>query len=186
MLGGGGILKDEGQAVPRQLLLTALPARLAGRQVRLLAVGVGPLYTRRGRWMVAEAARLPQVRTVRDAASQRALNQLGVREVEVGADPLFSLPLILPARACPASGPSSSASGPGLTRRASPRLAYLEWHGFADAAEQVHEAFADGRLRSTPDELASWRAHHARAPHPFICGPEVWGPGRTTPGPGPG
>jgi hypothetical protein len=45
--------------------------------------------------------------------------------------------------------------------------------------------FADGRLPGTLDDLVTWRAVHAPPPRPFICGPEVWGPGRTTPGPGP-
>lgn len=58
---------------------------------------------------------------------------------------------------------------------------YLAWHGFADATQQVEAAFADGRLPSTSEDLPDWRAHHARAPRPFICGPEVWGPGRMTP-----
>ena len=46
-------------------------------------------------------------------------------------------------------------------------------------------AFEDGRLPADADSLPDWRASHAPGPRPFICGPEVWGPGRTTPGPGP-
>jgi 2-hydroxy-3-keto-5-methylthiopentenyl-1-phosphate phosphatase len=62
---------------------------------------------------------------------------------------------------------------------------YHEWRGFADLNAQVVAMFADGRLPASIDELAAWRAHHAPPPRPFICGPEVWGPGRVTPGPGP-
>lgn len=62
---------------------------------------------------------------------------------------------------------------------------YLEWTDFADVARQVDLAFHDGRLPATPEDLARWRATYSPAPRPFICGPEVWGPGRTTPGPGP-
>jgi 2-hydroxy-3-keto-5-methylthiopentenyl-1-phosphate phosphatase len=63
---------------------------------------------------------------------------------------------------------------------------YHAWQGFDDVAAQVERAFVEGRLPSSADDLPDWRAHWARPPGPFICGPEVWGPGRTTPGPGPG
>lgn len=63
---------------------------------------------------------------------------------------------------------------------------FSAWHRFDDVTAEVERAFGDGRLPPTPDELPRWRAEHARAPRPFICGPEVWGHGRTRPGPGPG
>jgi polysaccharide pyruvyl transferase CsaB len=91
VLGGGGILKDEGLRLPLELLVTALVARLAGTSVSLLSVGVGPFYTRVGRWMTSVVARLARVRTVRDDASAQALAELGVYGVEVAADPIFSL-----------------------------------------------------------------------------------------------
>ena len=90
VLGGGGILKDEGLRLPLELLITAVTARIAGRPVALLAVGAGPFYTRFGRWMIRAIARLATVRTVRDLASARALAALGVSHVEVVADPVFS------------------------------------------------------------------------------------------------
>ena len=62
---------------------------------------------------------------------------------------------------------------------------YLEWDRFVEVASEVARAFDDGRLPRAADDLPEWRARHAHAPRPFICGPEVWGPGRTTPGPGP-
>jgi 2-hydroxy-3-keto-5-methylthiopentenyl-1-phosphate phosphatase len=62
---------------------------------------------------------------------------------------------------------------------------YREWGDFGDIARDVESAFGDGRLPATVAGLARWRADHGRSPRPFICGPEVWGPGRTTPGPGP-
>jgi 2-hydroxy-3-keto-5-methylthiopentenyl-1-phosphate phosphatase len=46
---------------------------------------------------------------------------------------------------------------------------YVPWRTFADVA-----AWLDGVL-AAPDRLAPPRAR------PFICGPEAWGPGRTTP-----
>lgn len=62
--------------------------------------------------------------------------------------------------------------------------AFVPWRRFADLIPQVGGAFGDGRLPGTPDDLPAWRATHAPAPRAFICGPEVWGPGRTTPGTG--
>ena len=63
---------------------------------------------------------------------------------------------------------------------------FTAWATFDDVLPQVERAFGDGRLPASAADLAAWQARHARAPRPFICGPEVWGPGRTTPGPGPG
>jgi 2-hydroxy-3-keto-5-methylthiopentenyl-1-phosphate phosphatase len=60
------------------------------------------------------------------------------------------------------------------------------WADFAGLIEWVETAFADGRLPRSTGDLDVWRAQHGRPPRSFICGPEVWGAGRTTPGPGPG
>lgn len=90
VLGGGGILKDEGMRLPLELAATAVVARLLGRRVTLLGVGVGPFYSRSGRWLIRLTARLAQVRTVRDEASAMALAALGVGRVQVGADPIFT------------------------------------------------------------------------------------------------
>lgn len=62
---------------------------------------------------------------------------------------------------------------------------FTAWDSFAGIATEVDRAFEDGRLPATVDDLPRWRATHGHGPRPFICGPEVWGPGRTTPGPGP-
>lgn len=95
-IGGGGLLKDEGHALLRgyglllELFLTALVARALGKRVVLLAIGVGPIHTLRGRLLVSAAARLAHVRQVRDEASARVLRGLGVRDVEVTVDPTFT------------------------------------------------------------------------------------------------
>jgi len=60
---------------------------------------------------------------------------------------------------------------------------HLQWQSFADVTAGVERAFDEGQLPSTPSELDDWRAGHAPAPRAFICGPEVWGPGRERPGP---
>ncbi len=91
VLGGGGILKDEGLRLPLELFATSLVARLLGRTVALASVGVGPFYSRLGRALVSATARLASVRTVRDEDSREHLHRLGVRSVVLGADPTFAL-----------------------------------------------------------------------------------------------
>lgn len=105
VLGGGGILKDEGLRIPLELCTTALAARLLRREVTLLAVGVGPFYSRPGRWLAKVTARLAQVRTVRDEDSVAELRALGVARVQLGADPTFSL-----------DAPTSARTGDGPRR----------------------------------------------------------------------
>ncbi len=109
VLGGGGILKDEGLRIPLELFSTAFVARLLGKQVALLAVGVGPFYSRAGRWLARATARLAAVRTVRDAASRDALARLGVGGVALGADPTFSFVSAGPAVPSGASTPAAPA-----------------------------------------------------------------------------
>jgi len=62
---------------------------------------------------------------------------------------------------------------------------FIEWTSFRDIWAEVERAFADGRLPATAEDMGRWRAEHGHGPRPFICGPEVWGAGRFTPGPGP-
>ncbi len=63
---------------------------------------------------------------------------------------------------------------------------YELWRDFRDVTSQVEQLFADGQLPASAAMVAAWRAAPGRAPRPFICGPEVWGPGRTTPAAAPG
>ena len=62
----------------------------------------------------------------------------------------------------------------------------LAWESFADVTDWLESAFSDGRLPRAEAEFPDWRGQYGAAPRPFICGPEVWGADRTTPGPGPG
>ncbi|MEP7360331.1 MAG: HAD-IB family phosphatase [Chloroflexota bacterium] len=64
------------------------------------------------------------------------------------------------------------------------RWPFFEWRDFADVRAQVAAMFNDGRLPRSPAEMPAWRATQAPPARPFVCGPEVWGPGRVTPGPG--
>jgi polysaccharide pyruvyl transferase CsaB len=91
VLGGGGILKDEGRRMPLELLATVALARTFRKPVAMAAVGVGPFYTSLGRAAIKAVARLCGYRSVRDRDSAEALTGLGVGRVEVAADPVFSL-----------------------------------------------------------------------------------------------
>jgi polysaccharide pyruvyl transferase WcaK-like protein len=90
VIGGGGILKDEGLRLPLDLAITCLAARLTRTPVTLVGVGVGPFYTRFGRWLIGRIAASARYRSVRDEASAAMLASLGIDEVDVGADPVFA------------------------------------------------------------------------------------------------
>jgi polysaccharide pyruvyl transferase CsaB len=104
VLGGGGILKDESLGLPLEMAATALAARILRRPVAILGVGVGPFYSRLGRWLVRLTARLATSRSVRDDDSLAAMRSLGLGATLV-ADPVFSV----------ASSPGPEAGGGGAT-----------------------------------------------------------------------
>ncbi len=58
----------------------------------------------------------------------------------------------------------------------------LEWDRFASMEGWFRSAVADGRLPATSAGLPAWRAARRPTTPPFICGPEVWGDGRSLPG----
>jgi len=111
--GGGGLLQDAtGPAsVPYYLGIVAA-ARLLRRPVMVYAQGIGPL---RAGWARAALRVLRGARavTVRDAESAQLLQRAGVRDVEVTADAVLSLP-----RPDPAGVPEelrAAGIGPGET-----------------------------------------------------------------------
>ena len=110
-MGGGGILKDEGMRMPFELLLTAVVGRLRRRPVALLAVGVGPIYTRLGRAAIKAVAQLATYRSVRDQDSADELARIGVDKVVVAADPVFCMVEGSAARTVAASGGEAPAFG---------------------------------------------------------------------------
>jgi 2-hydroxy-3-keto-5-methylthiopentenyl-1-phosphate phosphatase len=58
---------------------------------------------------------------------------------------------------------------------------YRPWDTFAEIEAWARSAFASGELPSLPGDLEPWRAAHGGPVADFICGPEVWGEGRTVP-----
>lgn len=95
VLGGGGLLKDEGRLGYALLFAKILLAKLFRCKVIILAVGVGPLYTRMGRWITRWIGSLADTFTVRDAESKKIAQNIGVkRDVQITADLALTLPKI--------------------------------------------------------------------------------------------
>jgi 2,3-diketo-5-methylthio-1-phosphopentane phosphatase len=65
-------------------------------------------------------------------------------------------------------------------------LPYEPWERLADVAEWLELALLDGRLPATPADYATWATQARPEVETFICGPEVWGQGRTVAGRAPG
>ena len=57
--------------------------------------------------------------------------------------------------------------------------AAMTWATFAEIAAWLEAGLSDGTLPRTSAEVQAWRKR--RPARPFICGPEAWGDGRTTP-----
>jgi 2-hydroxy-3-keto-5-methylthiopentenyl-1-phosphate phosphatase len=58
---------------------------------------------------------------------------------------------------------------------------FTAWTSFEEITAWAVGAFASGALPSHLDDLDAWHRVHGRPPRDFVCGPEVWGPGRTVP-----
>jgi polysaccharide pyruvyl transferase WcaK-like protein len=187
VIGGGGLLKDEGikrwqgYGLLLELLGTAALARGLGKSVALVGMGVGPIYTKLGAFLIAPVARLANVRLVRDQASADKLRQLHVRGVEVFSDPAFSMGEAM------RSDYSTAAGGHWPPRRMliSARPWYLmapdradRWSRLAGAiAALADEAVEDGlevefaclywpQDRAAAQEIVSRMRHGARAEIP--------------------
>lgn len=138
VLGGGGLLQDGSARVVPFWASRVLLALAAGTPVMYYGIGVGPLDTALGRWIVGAVSNLVRAITVRDAASKALLEAVGVRRppIEVTADP--ALCLALPAAAGCASGEAPGVAladgGPdtGASRgRLRIAVCLRDWPGFA-------------------------------------------------------
>jgi 2-hydroxy-3-keto-5-methylthiopentenyl-1-phosphate phosphatase len=58
-------------------------------------------------------------------------------------------------------------------------IEHVFWDRLTEVAAWVSAASGDGRLPGSPADYGRWRDEHGPATQSFICGPEVWGPGRT-------
>lgn len=94
VFGGGSILRDNTsrQNIAR-LLDDIFICRLFGVPIFFYALGVGPLETRWGRWLIARACRAATAITVRDGRSAALVRSLGIpaEKVTVVTDPAFLL-----------------------------------------------------------------------------------------------
>lgn len=75
------------------------------------------------------------------------------------------------------------AKGPLATWCADVGHPFRVWDAFVEITAWAIEAFAGGALPGRPEDLDAWHRSHGRPPRDFVCGPEVWGPGRTVPVP---
>ncbi len=60
---------------------------------------------------------------------------------------------------------------------------FTAWGSFSEITDWLVGAFSSGALPSEAADLEAWHADHGRPPREFVCGPEVWGPGRSVPVP---
>jgi 2,3-diketo-5-methylthio-1-phosphopentane phosphatase len=60
---------------------------------------------------------------------------------------------------------------------------FTAWGAFSEITAWLVGAFSSGALPSDEMDLEAWHADHGRPPREFVCGPEVWGPGRSVPVP---
>lgn len=58
-------------------------------------------------------------------------------------------------------------------------IPYEPWSQLSDVTEWLEVALLDGRLPASADAFDEWTARTRPAATTFICGPEVWGEGRT-------
>lgn len=93
VLGGGSLLQDttSARSIVYYLGMHTL-ARWAGCRLAWIGQGIGPLHRGWARRWTAQAARQAATVVVRDALSAQLLRQLGVPQVQQGADLSFLLP----------------------------------------------------------------------------------------------
>lgn len=108
---GGGLIHDHWPLVIPQYLAWSFLARLFRRRIVWLGVGIGPLRTRRSRWLARLTLTLASAVTVRDEASRVLAQGLGRPDAMVIPDPAIY-------NARPAPAPRS---GLAIVVRALPR-----------------------------------------------------------------
>lgn len=99
VLGGGGILRDDTNWRNLIRILDEIwLSKLLRRKVMLYSIGVGPLKSRLGKFLIGQSVKLCDLITVRDTRSAKLLEGLGVcpEKIHVVADPAFLLEPSIP------------------------------------------------------------------------------------------
>ena len=102
VLGGGGLFQDQQEFEPAAILTPAhggmsywagfaLLSHLVDKPLAIYGAGVGPLSTEEGTRLTAVSFRTAAAASVRDQESSRRLNELGISDVPVTADPVFRM-----------------------------------------------------------------------------------------------
>jgi polysaccharide pyruvyl transferase CsaB len=165
ILGGGGILYDESASVYLREVALAQEHHVP---VLVYAVSAGPLQDAAARTLVCDALSRAQVVTVRERRARQLLEEIGVRGIEVTADPAFLLdPDPLPADALQREGLNENRRLIGLSVRepgsAAPDIDETHYHGLlANAADYMVDRL-EADLVFVPMEPRRKDAQHSHA-----------------------
>jgi polysaccharide pyruvyl transferase CsaB len=165
ILGGGGILYDESVAV---YLREVQIAREHAVPVLVYAVSAGPLQDATARALVRDTLNRVDAVTVRERRARQLLEEVGVRDIEVTADPAFLLePEPLPAEALQREGLNEHRRLIGLSVRepgsAAPDIDQAHYHALlANAADYMVDRL-DADLVFVPLEPRQKDAQHCHA-----------------------
>lgn len=165
ILGGGGILYDEAAAVYLREVALAQEHHVP---VLVYAVSAGPLQDAAARTLVRDTLSRASAVTVRERRARQILEEVGVREIEVTADPAFLLePEPLPAEALQREGLNENRRLIGLSVRepgsAAPDIDENHYHALlANAADYMVDRL-DADLVFVPMEPRQKDTQHSHA-----------------------
>jgi polysaccharide pyruvyl transferase CsaB len=165
ILGGGGILYDEAAAVYLREVALAQEHHVP---VLVYAVSAGPLHDATARTLVRDTLSRVAAVTVRERRAQQLLEEVGVRDIEVTADPAFLLePEPLPAEALQKEGLNENRRLIGLSVRepgsAAPDIDETHYHALlANAADYMVDRL-DADLVFVPMEPRQKDTQHCHA-----------------------
>jgi len=165
ILGGGGILYDEAAAI---YLREVELAQEHSVPVLVYAVSAGPLHDAAARTLVRDTLSRVDAVTVRERRAQQLLEEVGVRDIEVTADPAFLLePEPLPEEALQREGLNQNRRLIGISVRepgsAAPDIDETHYHALlANAADYMVDRL-DADLVFVPMEPRQKDTQHCHA-----------------------
>jgi polysaccharide pyruvyl transferase CsaB len=165
ILGGGGILYDDAAAI---YLREVELAQEHSVPVLVYAVSAGPLHDAASRTLVRDTLSRVDAVTVRERRAQQLLEEVGLRDIEVTADPAFLLEAEpLPAEALQREGLNQNRRLIGLSVRepgsAAPDIDEAHYHALlANAADYMVDRL-DADLVFVPMEPRQKDTQHCHA-----------------------